>query len=262
VVVVAGGVGLRVRLDDDRPHLVWSDEFSGPSGAAPNRAHWTFDTGGAGWGNGELECYTDSRANSALDGRGHLVITARSDPDHACSGGTTNAYTSARLTTADLQTVRYGHIRVRAQLPTAPGTWPAIWALGADHATVGWPRSGEIDIDEGFGSEPGVAIGSVHGPGAHGVPYSFGGRTKISGPVSGFHIYGLDWTPWSIDFSLDGKIYYGVTKAAVQRQGRWVFDKPFYLLLNLAIGGGLPGPPTSATSWPQQLVVDYVRVTS
>src|SRR6478752_4444586 len=154
------------------PSYVWSDEFDGPQGAAPNPRIWRFATGGAGWGNSELECYTDRRANAALDGHGHLVITARRDPGHRCADGTTNDYTSARLLTQHRKTFEYGHIRVRAKLPTAPGTWPAIWALGIDHDTAGWPNSGEIDIVEKVGSMPTIAHGTLHGPDPTGGPYS------------------------------------------------------------------------------------------
>ena len=260
--VLVGVIAVRAS-GDTQSSPVWADEFTGAAGSAPNPSIWGYQVGGDGWGNDELECYTDDRSTSALDGKGDLVITANNTPGRQCSDGTTRDYTSARLVTANKRTLQYGHIRVRAELPGAPGMWPAIWAVGADPA-VKWPHSGEIDIDEKVGSNPTVANGTIHGAAAEGTPYDIGGTTGESG-VSGstFHVYGVDWTPDSIDFSLDGRVYFTATKSTVESQGaEWDFDKPFFVILNLAVGGSWPGSPTAATTWPQRMIVDYVRVTS
>ncbi len=245
----------------DGPALVWSDEFAGAAGSAPDAASWQPVSGGHGWGNGELQCYTDSRDNSLVDGKGYLVISARSTPGHACADGTTNDYTSARLITQGLRSFQYGTFEMRAKVPTGVGAWPAFWALGQDHETAGWPASGEIDVTEVLGREPRVSHGSVHGPRADGTPYTVTGKQES--PVdlgAGFHVYSATWTPDGISFAIDGTTYNTVTRAQVEAEGTWVFDQPFYLLLNVAVGGRWPGPPSAGTPWPQQMVVDYVRV--
>lgn len=243
------------------PRLVWSDEFSGPAGSAPSPGSWNQVAGGGGWGNQEMECYTTDRSNSALDGRGDLVISARRAPRHRC-GSTTNDYTSARLTTQGLHAFTYGTFSVRARMPTGAGIWPAFWALGANCDTVGWPSCGEIDMTEVIGSDGSVSHASVHGPGAGSAPYSFTGRYRATKDLStGFHVYAVHWTPTALTFSVDSRSVYSVTKATVLRSGGgWVFDHPFFLLLNVAVGGTWPGPPSDRTAWPQQMVVDYVRV--
>jgi beta-glucanase (GH16 family) len=243
------------------PVLVWSDEFSGAAGAAANPAFWTPQLGGSGWGNDELECYTAARSNSALDGQGDLAITALPAPGTLCSDQKHNNYTSARLSTEGLKTFTYGTVEVRAQMPTGAGIWPAIWMLGQDHATLNWPSSGEMDISEIVGSMPSVVNGTVHGPVSKTVPYKLGNHYTMPAPVSNaFHIYAVTWTATSIVFSVDGHVYNTVTKAAATALGAWVFDQPFYLLLNVAVGGDWPGSPNASTTWPQKMLVDYVRV--
>ena len=243
--------------------LLWQDNFSGSAGSAPNPANWTYDVGGSGWGNDELECYTDNRTNSYLDGKGHLVIAARYDPGFLCAGGVRDDYTSARLTTKGLRTLRYGTIVMRAELPTGPGSWPAFWALGQDIGTAGWPASGEIDAAEVIGSEPRTVNGSIHARGWNGQPYVRTSHVQSTTTLSGrFHTYGVTWTPTRITFTFDGHAYYSVTKADATASGNWPFQRPFYLLLDVAVGGTWPGPPTSATRWPQRMVIDYVRAYS
>src|SRR5438552_14367198 len=140
----------------DRPwRMVWHDEFAGPANEPPDRAKWTYDLGATGWGNAELENYTNSTNNAALDGEGHLVIQAI-----AANGG----YTSARLKTEGIAAFTYGRIEARIKLPFGQGIWPAFWMLGSDIGTVGWPRCGEIDIMENIGKEPAMVHGTVHGP--------------------------------------------------------------------------------------------------
>lgn len=241
--------------------LVWSDEFDGAAGGAPNPQNWQPVSGGHGWGNDELQCYTDSRDNSIMDGKGYLVISARSTPGHECADGTRNDYTSARLITQGLREFQYGTFEMRAKVPTGVGAWPAFWALGKDHETAGWPASGEIDVTEVLGREPRVTHGSVHGPKPDGMPFTVTGKQDL--PVdlgAAFHVYTATWTADSISFAVDGTTFTTVTKEDVEKQGTWVFDQPFYLLLNVAVGGRWPGPPSAGTPWPQQMVVDYVRV--
>ncbi len=243
------------------PRLVWSDEFDGPAGAAPNPQNWVPQQGGDGWGNGELECNTPVRGNSELNGDGDLVITAIKQPGHICSDGKSNDYTSARLSSGGLQSFTYGTVSIRAQVPDAPGTWPAFWLLGNNHDQVGWPQSGEIDVSEVLGKAPAISHSSLHGPDPQGKAYDLTKTYTAADSLSGgFHIYSATWTDEQISFAVDGQTFYSVTKATLERTGQWVFDQPFYLLIDLAIGGSFPGPPTAATTFPQQFVVDWVRV--
>jgi beta-glucanase (GH16 family) len=232
---------------------VWQQEFDGPAGAAPDASVWNHETGDHGWGNEELQNYTASRANSALDGQGNLVITARREAD--------GSYTSARMTTKDRYEPEYGRIEARIQIPRGQGIWPAFWMLGADFPQVRWPDSGEIDIMENVGKEPHRVHGTVHGPG-----YSGGGG--ISGMyqhpqnwsfADDFHTFAVDWKPGEITWYVDGQQYHRVTRASVGSNA-WVFDQPFFLILNVAVGGLWPGYPDGSTQLPQQMKVDYIRV--
>lgn len=242
--------------------LVWSDEFSGARGAAPDPATWVAQTGGAGWGNAELECYTDQRANSSLDGRGHLLLVARAAPGHACGGGV-NDYTSARLMTRAPVTLTEGTIAIRAQLPAGAGVWPALWALGADQPAVGWPRCGEIDLAEVAGARPTLVHTSLHGPDATGAPFTVTGVHDVGAAVDeGFHTYSVTWTPGDVTFRIDGQVVFTASRATVEARGRWVFAQPFRVLLDVAVGGSFGGPPTPGTPWPRTMVLDYVRVYS
>jgi beta-glucanase (GH16 family) len=233
--------------------VIWSQEFDGAAGSAPDRSVWTNETGGGGWGNNELENYTDSRDNSALDGNGNLVITAKRAAD--------GSYTSARLSTQGKYTPQYGRIEARIQIPRGQGIWPAFWMLGSDLPQAGWPQSGEVDIMENVGYEPATVHGTVHGPG-----YS-GGQGITSSYVhpqgwsfaDTFHTFAVDWKPGSITWSVDGVDYKTVTTADTNGNP-WVFDKPFFIVLNLAVGGNWPGNPDGTTQFPQQMKVDYVRV--
>jgi beta-glucanase (GH16 family) len=234
---------------------VWSQDFDGAAGSAPDPSVWNLETGGGGWGNGELQTYTSSRSNSALDGAGNLVITAQREGD--------GSYTSARLTTQGKFTPQYGRVEARIQIPRGQGIWPAFWMLGADLPTNAWPGAGEIDVMENVGSEPHRVHGTVHGPG-----YSGGeGLTSTYHHPQGwsfaddFHVFAVDWTPGSITWSVDGEVYHQVTPASTGGDP-WVFDKPFFLVLNVAVGGAWPGYPDGTTPLPQQMKVDYVRVTS
>lgn len=242
--------------------LIWSDEFNGASGVLPNPATWNFVTGGSGQGNNELECYTDVPGNVSTNGTGDLVITAIRQPGHICSDGAKNDYTSARINTQNKFTAKYGRLEVRAKVPTGSGAWPAFWALGSNITTVQWPTAGEIDVMEVVGKEPTIVHGTLHGPKADTSSYSVARQVDTGKDLStAFHVYGADWSPTSITFTLDGKPYGTVTKADVEAAGgTWVFTHSFYLLLNLAVGGDYPGNPLPSATWPQSYTIDYVRV--
>ncbi|MEZ4404171.1 MAG: glycoside hydrolase family 16 protein [Kofleriaceae bacterium] len=234
----------------------WADEFDGAAGAAPDPATWGFDigTGTNGWGNGELQYY--QRANAVLDGAGHLVITAREE----AIGG--SAYTSARLLTKGLRAFTYGRVEARLKLPRGQGIWPAFWLLGADIDTVGWPACGEIDAMELRGQEPDRVLGSLHGPGYSGA----GAVSKTYRRPDGldfdddFHVFAIEWDQRYIAWEVDGVTYQVVTPAQLPAGTSWVFDHDFFVILNLAVGGNFLGPPDATTVFPQELVVDYVRV--
>ncbi|WP_432832664.1 family 16 glycosylhydrolase [Dactylosporangium sp. CA-092794] len=242
--------------------LTWSDEFDGAAGAAPDGAKWKHDVGGGGFGNSELEYYTDGAANSALDGAGHLVISARKEnpANYNCWYGRCE-YTSSRLLTAGKFTQKYGRFEARIKIPRGQGIWPAFWMLGDDIGTNPWPNNGEIDIMENVGKEPGTVHGSLHGPGySGGNPLT--GWTTLSGGralADDFHTFTVDWAPDSVVWYLDGVQYERQTPADT-RGNRWVFDHPFFMILNVAVGGTWPGSPDASSTYPQQMVVDYVRV--
>lgn len=232
--------------------LIWSDEFTGAAGLAPAASKWNHDVGGNGWGNAEWEYYTDSTQNAALDGAGHLVITSRR-PDHPaglCATGPCNI-TSARLQTDGNFTTTYGRIEARLKTPAGQGLWPAFWMVAADD-------SGEIDIMEQNGRDPGVVSGSAH---IYKYTPTDGLTAEFALPsaTTDFHDYAVDWSPDKITWSVDGRVFHTVSKSDPQA-AHWVFDRPYYLLLNLAVGSDDPGYPDASTPFPAKLVVDYVRV--
>jgi beta-glucanase (GH16 family) len=237
---------------------VWHDEFDGPAGAPFDRAKWKPDVGGDGFGNQERELYTDG-ANAVLDGQGHLVITARAESGTGCWYGTC-LYTSARLKTKTLFAQAYGRFEARIRIPRGQGIWPAFWLLGANNDEAGWPSCGEIDIMENIGREPNKVHGTVHGPGYSGDK-GIGGPATLDGAYADdFHVYAVEWRPDDIRWFVDGREYFRVTPASLPKGAKWVFDHPFFVILNLAIGGGWPGDPDATTKLPQQMVIDYVRV--
>ncbi|MCW2854677.1 MAG: hydrolase [Marmoricola sp.] len=241
--------------------LVWADEFNGPAGAFQNAAGWTFAIGGGGWGNNELECYTSSRANAATNGNGQLVISALRTPGHVCADGHVNAFTSARITTQKSFTVTHGRLEIRAMLPPGAGAWPAFWALGADQPQVGWPRCGEIDVMEYAGNRPTVTTSAAHISSYLGAHWYTSRISPSSVTLSSrFHVYAVDWTSNSLTFYRDSVVIGVITRAQVLQHGTWPFDKPFYLLLNLAMGGTYAGPVPASVTSPQRYVIDYVRV--
>jgi len=234
--------------------LIWSDEFNGPLGTAVDSTKWTFDVGGTGWGNNELEYYTNGTNNAAMDGAGNLVITAKQE-----SMGGKN-YTSARLKTEGIKSFTYGRVEARMKIAQGNGIWPAFWMLGEDIASNPWPACGEIDIMENIGKEPNIIHATIHGPG-----YSAGeGPTKqytLAAPVaSTFHVFAIEWEQNTIRWYVDDTLYSTKTSSDIPSSAKWVYAHPFFIIMNLAVGGGWPGNPDSTTTFPQQLQVDYVRV--
>lgn len=236
------------------PGPVWADEFNGPASRAPDPSKWNHDLGGDGWGNAEWQYYTGSNQNAALDGAGHLVITAKR-PEHPaghCAEGPCDI-TSARLQTDGLLATQYGRIEARLQTPAGLGLWPAFWMVASDD-------TGEIDIMENNGREPGIISGSLHSYNytpAHGLSTDF--ELPNLSASAGFHIYAVDWSASQIVWSVDGHSYQTIKKSD-PAAAHWVFDRPYYLLLNLAVGSEDPGYPDGTTTFPARLVVDYVRV--
>jgi len=244
-------------------NLVWADEFDvdGP----PNSENWNFEIGDGtaqgipGWGNNELQYYTDRPENVKVE-NGFLVITARQEDFEGSN------YTSARITTQNKFEQRYGRFEARIKVPYGKGYWPAFWLLGNDCDVNPWPACGEIDIMENVGDEPTTVFGTVHGP-------NYNGADSISKELvladnrfdNEFHIFGVEWSPNKINFYVDDQLYFTMTPEEVDDEtdgeGIWVFnDRAFYMILNVAVGGNLPGNPNAETVFPQSMVVDYVRV--
>src|SRR5580692_8413594 len=239
--------------------LTWSDEFDGPDGSAVDPTKWKHDVGGTGWGNSELEYYTDGTQNAVVQG-GNLVITATNQgaSQYSCSYGTCK-YTSARLLTEGLFSQQYGRFEARAQMPTGKGLWPAIWMLGDNISTVSWPACGEIDFMETIGSDISTNHGSLHMPSSYGPSGTF----KLPNGASfadAFHTFAIEWEKGTIRFYVDEQLYETQTLSSVPSGDTWEFEHPFFLLINVAVGGSWPGSPTSATTFPQTLKVDWVRV--
>jgi len=240
--------------------LSWSDEFSGANGSAPDPAKWTYDLGGGGWGNGELQTYTN-RAQNVVVQNGNLVITAAKET-FTGTDGISRDYTSARLKTQGLFSQSSGRFEARIKIPAGQGLWPAFWMLGNDVGTNGWPTCGEIDIMENVGYEPAIVHGTIHGPGYSGGTSIGAGKTLAAGKYADdFHVYAVEWEGTQIRFYVDGVLYATRTPADLPNNGSvWVFDHPFFLILNVAVGGNWPGAPDGSTTFPQQMLVDYVRV--
>ncbi|NDJ59602.1 MAG: family 16 glycosylhydrolase [Chloroflexi bacterium] len=233
--------------------LLWSDEFEADAGAPINDAYWTCEVGGHGWGNAQLEHNTDRIENVAHSGDGMLIITAREESYRG------NDYTSARCNTMDKVEFTYGRVEARINLPEGQGLWPAFWMLGADFPEVGWPASGEIDIMEYVGKEPRSTHGTVHGPGFSGSG-GLGLRYIFDEPVADdFHVFGIEWEPEIIRWTINGEVFHTATPETLYG-GTWVFDHDFFILINVAVGGSWPGSPDDTTEFPQEMLVDWVRV--
>jgi beta-glucanase (GH16 family) len=240
--------------------LTWADEFNGPDGSAPDPAKWTIITAGHGFGNNELQYYTARPENLHIE-NGMLVMTARKESFTGVEG-VTRAYTSARLQTKGDFEQKYGRMEARIKIPDGGrGIWPAFWMMGSDFDSIGWPRCGEVDIMENIGSEPGSVHGTLHGPGYSGATpltgtYTLPGNVHVG---ADFHRFAAEWEPGVIRFYIDDTLF--ETWSADKIPGKhWAFDHPFYLLLDLAVGGNWPGAPDEHTVFPSQMLVDYVRV--
>jgi beta-glucanase (GH16 family) len=270
VLVVLGGLVVYVRqqiraMPATRPgwELTWSDEFDGPNGSPPDPSRWTHEQGGSGWGNNERQFYT-ARPENAQIVDGALRITAIKEqlPLAYCWYGDCE-YTSARLITRGLFEQQYGRFEARIKIPAGQGLWPAFWLLGANIEEVGWPASGELDILENVGKEPYTIHGTAHGPGYSGccsplqTAYSLPGGQRFA---DDFHVYALEWEPAELRWYVDDVLYQTRTPADLPPGTRWVYDHPFFILLNLAVGGVWPGEPDATTVFPQSMLVDYVRV--
>jgi beta-glucanase (GH16 family) len=255
-------------VDPDDWVLVWSDEFDGPAGTPPNPNVWKYEVGdGAlnnivGWGNSEFQYYTDSSDNSFMDGDGNLVIRLQDtgpDTDLVCWYGPCE-YTSARLLTQDRLDFEYGRIKARVKVPGGrAGLWPAFWMLGSNIPEVGWPQSGEIDIMEYVSRLPNEIFGTIHGPGYQGGA-SFGNIYNFGEPVANdYHTFAVEWMPDLIIWYVDDIQYHQAVPADVA-PNEWVFNHPFFMLLNAAIGGNFGGAISGDMTFPQDTLVDYVRV--
>lgn len=235
--------------------LVWSDEFHGDT---IDPANWTFDLGAGGWGNGEAQYYTDRPENARVED-GLLVIELRREQIE------NSYYTSARLKTQGLQEFQYGRIEARIKVPSGAGTWPAFWMLGAnfdndsDDVAHQWPYVGEIDIMEYVGREPDLTMGTLHGPGYSGA----GGLSRWNRQdvtiADDFHVFAVEWGPEGIAWYFDDQRFYELTPQSVGNRD-WVFDAPFFVILNLALGGTLGGNIALDLELPAYLLVEYVRV--
>jgi len=248
--------------------LVWSDEFDGTAGTSPDPAKWVFDlgdgctAGNCGWGNNEKEYYTNAPDNVSLDGQGHLAIVARPAVlNVSCYYGPCR-YTSAKITTRGKYAAAPGRVEARIRIPAGQGLWPAFWMLGNDFPTVGWPASGELDIMENKGSAPNASSSAIHGPNYSGnTPFAH--THTISPPATladDYHLYAVEWDAVGANFYVDGTLHYVVLRSDIQRYGTSILDKPYYIILNLAVGGNFDGDPASDAILPATMLVDYVRV--
>ncbi|MDB4438781.1 glycoside hydrolase family 16 protein [bacterium] len=238
-------------------NVTMEDDFEG---STINNSLWNFDVGtgnaisGQGWGNNELQYYTDRAENITVED-GNLKITAIKESFMA------SGYTSARINTAGKFEQEYGRFEARIQLPWGQGLWPAFWLLGNNIDEVSWPQCGEIDIMEYRGQAPTNLLGSVHGPG-YSAGNAIGKNYKLENDRfdTGFHIFGIEWGSDYINYYVDDVLYNQITPGDVN--GEWVFDHPFYIIINLAVGGNFVGSPNASTVFPQTMLIDYVRVYS
>ena len=241
--------------------LTWSDEFNGADGTGPDPARWGFDVAGRGFGNDEFETYT-SRLKNVQQRGGNLVITAWKER-YTGSDGIARWYTSGRIKSKGKFSQAYGRFEARMKLPLGKGIWPAFWLLGDDVSNVGWPRCGEVDVMENIGEADRI-YSTLHGPGysgGHAISAKFnlqpGERVDDS-----FHIYVVEWEPKRIRFFFDGALIVERTPKDLPAGTRWVYDHPFFVILNVAVGGFWPKYPDATTKFPQRMLVDYVRVYS
>jgi beta-glucanase (GH16 family) len=240
--------------------LTWSDEFNQPKGSPVDASKWMRESGGDGWGNEELEYYT-ARPENAHQQDGNLVIKVLQEKYTGADGVTRN-YTSARLKTLGKFAQAYGRFEARIKIPRGQGIWPAFWMLGDNVKRVPWPDSGEIDIMENIGREPAKVYGTIHGPGYSGKK-SLGASFSLTPAqpfADDFHIYAVEWEPSAIRFYVDDRLYETRTPKDLPAGTKWVYNHPFFILLNVAVGGFWPGSPDASSVFPQEMLVDYVRV--
>lgn len=242
---------------------VWRDDFDGPTDSAPDETRWNLELNELGF-NDELNHNTGDRKNSFVDGSGNLVIQALEEQYIDANGvQSSQPYTSARLNTQGKLEQVYGKFEARIKLPRGGrGVWPAFWMLGNDIDSAGWPDCGEVDILEWRGSQPSVVISSLHGPRYSGGN-AYNGRLELpSGSYADdFHVFTFEWTPDAVRWLIDGNEFYVKTAQSLAQRGHdWVYDHPFFIILNLAIGGIFDGAPDAWTVFPQQMLVDYVSV--
>ena len=240
--------------------LSWGDEFDGPDGSRPDPSRWVLELGGEGWGNQELQTYTDRPENSSIEG-GALVITARAEK-FTGRDGIARDYTSARLKTLGRFSQAYGRFEARIKIPRGQGIWPAFWMMGVNIDSRGWPDDGELDVMENIGREPSTVHGTLHGPGYSGAD---GLSTPFQSPngrpfADDYHLYAVEWEPSQIRWYVDGTNFKTVKPSDLPAGARWVFDHEMFMLLNVAVGGNWPGNPDQTSVFPQQMLVDYVRV--
>lgn len=244
---------------------VWSDEFDGPAGARVDESKWNYELtdgcsrGNCGYGNNEKEYYTDSPSNISLNGQGQLMIVARTaQGDLHCYYGRC-LYTSGKITTRGKVLAQPGRVEARIRLPAGQGLWPAFWMLGQGTPSAHWPASGELDIMENKGSEPTISSSAIHGPGYSGDD-AFSHRQRLRTPLTDYHVFAIEWDARAARFFVDDKVHYTLTRAAIQKKGKSVLDQPFFMILNLAVGGHFDGDPKSDAIFPATMLVDYVRV--
>jgi beta-glucanase (GH16 family) len=249
--------------------LVWSDEFGGAAGSRVDAAKWGHDlgdgcaSGNCGWGNNEKEYYTDAAENVSLDGDGHLRIVARQAPAGlTCYYGACR-YTSGKITTRGKMSAAPGRVEARIKLPVGQGLWPAFWMLGSGFPAVPWPTCGELDIMEFKGSIPGSVSSAVHGPGYSGnTPFArVLSLPGVSFP-SDFHTFAVEWDAETVRFSVDDTPHYTVGRADLLQRGASILGQPYFVILNLAVGGQFDGDPQSDAIFPATMLVDWVRVYS
>ena len=246
------------------PVPIFRDEFKKGIGKPVDSTKWTAEIGGGGWGNEELQFYTDSKENVFHDGSGFMAIRAvKLDPTAKldCWYGKCR-YTSARVITKGKFDFRYGRVEARIRVPRGAGVWPAFWMLGNDIDKTGWPNCGEIDVMEFIGQEASTVHGTLHGPGYSGADAIGGSITLPNGKKisDDFHVFAIEWTKDAIRWFFDGKNYKTITRHDIPPNTRWVFDHPFFIVLNFAVGGKWPGSPDASTQFPQTMLIDYVRV--
>lgn len=254
-VVIALSTGCQSDEELQEWVLAWQDEFDGPAGQVPDTTRWRFDIG-TGWGNNQLEYDTDRPENVSTEGSGFLAVTAINE------SYLNSQFTSGRINTSGFFTQKQGRFEARIKLPVGQGIWPAFWLLGSNFQDVGWPDCGEIDIMEYRGQQPNIVHGTIHGPGYSGGN-AITGTYVLPGGIGfdgDFHVFAIEWNDERIMWLIDKQPYQSFRRSDLPAGAPWVFDHPFFIILNVAVGGNFVGPPNAQTSFPQTMYVDWVRV--